>query len=147
MQIPPGSADWFPSAEVVALYQWRMSVEQGFRDFKTHLGVRGLQLQVRITERVQRLLQAFTLAHAHIVSLGMSREAEEARQRLEDRRCTARQATTRILSARTIAALLLCGLRIEVLQSLTVTINHLIHRTLAGQGLYHIPPLTLRRMP
>jgi hypothetical protein len=137
--VPPGSADWFPTTEVVALYRRRMSIEQGFRDFKTHLGVRGLQLQVRITERVQRLLQAFTLAYALIVSLGMSRVAQEARQRLEDPRCAPRHATTKILSARTIAALLLCGLCTELLQSLTMTINQLIHRTLVGQGLYHIP--------
>ncbi len=137
--VPPGSADWFPTAQVAALYRRRMSIEQGFRDFKTHLGARGLQLQVRITERVQRLLQAFTLAYALIVSLGMSRVAEEARQRLEDCRCTPRHATTRILSARTIAALLLCGLCAELLQSLMRTINQLIHRTLVGQGLYHIP--------
>lgn len=139
--VPPGSADWFPTAEVVALYRRRMSIEQGFRDFKTHLGVRGLQLQVRITERIQRLLQAFTLAYALIVSLGMSRVAQDARQRLEDQRCAPRHATTKILSARTIAALLLCGLCTELLQSLTMTINQLIHRTLVGQGLYHIPLL------
>jgi len=71
----------------------------------------------------------------------MSRVGEEARQGLEDRRCTARHATTRILSARTIAALLLCGLCAELLQSLTVAINQLIQRTLAGEGLYHIPLL------
>jgi len=128
--VPPGSADWLPKEKVVTLYRRRMSIEQGFRDFKTHLGVRGLQLQVRITERVQRLLQAFTLAYALIVSLGMSRVAQEARQRLEDRRCTARHETTQILSARTIAALLLCGLCAELLQSLSITIDRLLLLTL-----------------
>lgn len=139
--VPPGSAAWLPKEKVVALYRQRMSIEQGFRDFKTHLGVRGLQLQVRITERVQRLLQAFTLAYALIVSLGMSRVAREARQRLEDRRCTPRHKSTQILSARTVAALLLSGLCSELLHSLTLTIHRLILRTLSGQGLYHIPLL------
>lgn len=139
--VPPGSADWLPKEEVVTLYRRRMSIEQGFRDFKTHLGIRGLQLQVRLTERVQRLLQAFTLAYALIVSLGMSRVAQEARQRLEDRRCTPRHETTQILSARTVAALLLCGLCAELLQSLTTTIDRLLLGTLMGQGLYHIPLL------
>jgi hypothetical protein len=118
-----------------------MSIEQGFRDFKTHLGVRGLQLQVRITERVQRLLQAFTLAYALIVSLGMTPVAQMARRRLEDPRITARHATTKILSARTVAALLLCGLRGELLLSLQATLHQLISYTLAGQGLYYLPQL------
>jgi hypothetical protein len=83
--VSPSSAQWLPTLEVVTLYRQRMSIEQGFRDFKTRLGVRGSRLQVRITERVQRLLQAFTLAYALIVSLGTSRVAQEARQRLEDR--------------------------------------------------------------
>jgi hypothetical protein len=117
-----------------------MSIEQGFRDFKAHLGVRELQLQVRISERIQRFLQTFTLAYAIIVSLGMIR-VEEARQRLEDRRCTARHATTRIPSARMIVAMLLCGLCTKLLQSLTVPVNQLVHRIPADKGRYHIPLL------
>lgn len=139
--VPPGSADKLPKEEIVTLYRRRMSIEQGFRDFKTHLGIRGLHLQVRITERVQRLLQAFTLAYALIVSLGMSRVAQEARQRLEDRRCIARHETTQILSACTVAALLLCGLCAELIPSLTTTLDRLLLRTLSGQGLYYIPLL------
>lgn len=136
--VPPGSAAWLPTAEVVALYRRRMHIEQGFRDFKTHLGVRGLRLQVRISERVGRLLMAFTLAYALVVSLGMTQLAEQARERLEDRRATIRHGTARILSARTVAALLLGGLCIEVLARLALLVDQLLARTLAGAGLYHV---------
>jgi hypothetical protein len=138
LRLPPGSAARLPPAEVVARYRRRMPIEQGFRDFKTHLGVRGLRLEVRISERVQRLLMAFTLASALIVALGMSRLAEAARVRLEDGRATARHRTTRILSVRTVAALLLCGLCAELLARLAATVDRLLARTLAGAGLYHV---------
>jgi hypothetical protein len=51
--VPPRSRAMLPDDEVVALYRQRMRIEQGFRDFKTHLGLRGLRLQVRISQRVQ----------------------------------------------------------------------------------------------
>lgn len=136
--VPPGSAAWLPTAEVVALYRRRMHIEQGFRDFKTHLGVRGLRLQVRVSERVQRLLMAFTLAYALVVVLGMSRLAEQARARLEDQRDTGRHGTARILSVRTVAALLLGGLCAELLDRLARTVAQLLTCTLAGRGLYYI---------
>lgn len=136
--VPPGSARRVPDGEVVRLYRRRMHVEQGFRDFKTHLGVRGLQLQVRVSQRVERLLMAFTLAYALVVSLGMTRVAERARERLEDRRRGSRHGTDRILSVRTIAALLLGGLCVEFLRALARTIDRLVQRTLASAGLYYV---------
>ena len=60
---------WTP-ADVVRTYRRRMQIEQSFRDFKTHLGVRGLQLKVRVAERLGRLLLAFCLAYALLVLLG-----------------------------------------------------------------------------
>ncbi|MBI2197918.1 MAG: transposase [Candidatus Rokubacteria bacterium] len=138
--VPPGSAATFPTDEVVALYRRRMQIEQGFRDFKTHLGVRGLRLEVRISERVQRLLMAFTLAYGLVVALGLSAVAERARERVEDGRARARHGTTRILSARTVAALLLGGLCAEFLAELATTIARLFARTLDGRGLYHVAP-------
>lgn len=136
--VPPGSAAWLPTAEVVALYRRRMHIEQGFRDFKTHLGVRGLRLEVRISERVGRLLMAFTLAYALVVALGLTQVAEDARVRLEDRRAAARHGTAKILSARTTAALLLCGLCRELLARLSATVAWLLARTLNGAGLYDV---------
>jgi hypothetical protein len=136
--VPPGSAGRLPTAEVVALYRRRMHIEQGFRDFKTPLGVRGLQLQVRMSERVGRLLMAFTLAYALVVSLGLTRVAEQARARLEDRRSAGRHGTTKILSARTVAALLPGGLCGELLARLAATVTWLLARTLDGSGLYPV---------
>jgi hypothetical protein len=138
--VPPGSVHRLPTDEVVSLYRRRMHIEQGFRDFKTHLGIRGLQLQVRISLRVQRLLQAFMLAYALIVSLGMCKVAQRARIRLEDARPKARHNTQKILSARTVAAMLLAGLCLELLSELSLAVELLIHHTLAGRGLYNSAP-------
>ena len=57
---------------VVDLYRERMQIEQSFRDFKTHLGLRGLNLQIDIAPRMGRLLLAFCLAYALCVLLGES---------------------------------------------------------------------------
>ena len=135
--VPPRSKATLPDDEVVALYRQRMSIEQGFRDFKTHLGLRGLRLQVRISQRVQRLLLAFTLAYALVVALGTSQLAEEAREHLEQSRATTRHGTARILSARSVAALLLCGLCQHLLKRLISTIRRLVAHALAGHGLYY----------
>lgn len=136
--VPPRSRETLPDHDVVALYRQRMRIEQGFRDFKTHLGLRGLRLEVRVSERVQRLLLAFTLAYALVVALGVSKLAEDARKRLEDPRAATRHGTARILSARSLAALLLCGLCRELLKRLTSTIRRLVARALAGDGLYYV---------
>jgi hypothetical protein len=138
--VPPGSSSRLSNEQVVALYRKRMQVEQGFRDFKTHLGVRGLRLQVRVSERVQRLLMAFTLAYALVVSLGMTRVAESARPRLEVPRAKDRHGTRRILSVRSVAALLLGGMCVELLRRLAATIDRLLGGVLRGRGLYRLAP-------
>lgn len=138
--VPPGSAARLSDDQVVSLYRQRMLVEQGFRDFKTHLGIRGLRLQVRISERVQRLLMAFTLAYALVVSLGMTKIAQAARPRLEDRRASQRHGTDRILSARTVAALLLGRMCMELFSQVLATLDRLLAGVLAGQGLYRLAP-------
>ncbi len=81
---------------------------------------------------------AFTLAYALVVSLGLTQVAEQARVRLEDQRPAARHGTAKILSARTIAALLLCGLCGELLARLSATVAWLLAHTLRGAGLYHV---------
>lgn len=40
---PPHSEAFLPINTVLRLYRERMQVEQSFRDFKTHLGLRGLR--------------------------------------------------------------------------------------------------------
>jgi hypothetical protein len=105
--VPPHSADVLPTALVVALYRERMQVEHTFRDFKTHLGLRGLQLRVRVAERTGRLLLAFCLAYALAVILGGRPEAATARRDLEIPRRTPRHGTCRTLSVLSIATQML----------------------------------------
>jgi len=82
--VPSQSSALLPVRTVVALYRERMQVEQSFRDFKTHLGLRGLRLKVNIAERTGRLLLAFTMAYCLALLLGISREAEKSSARFGD---------------------------------------------------------------
>lgn len=92
---------------VFALYGERMQIEQSFRDFKTHLGLRGLKLQIEIAPRMGRLLLAFCLAYILCVLLGESPLGEEARSYFETPRRTPRHGTRRTLSALSMAMLIL----------------------------------------
>jgi len=92
---------------VVDLYRERMQIEQSFRDFKTHLGLRGLNLQIDIAPRMGRLLLAFCLAYILCVLLGESSLGQQARRGFETLRHTARHGTRRTLSALSIAMLIL----------------------------------------
>lgn len=84
-----------------------MQIEQSFRDFKTHFGLRGLNLQIEIAPRMGRLLLAFCLAYTLCVLLGESPLGEEARSYFEMPRRTPRHGTRRTLSALTMAMLIL----------------------------------------
>jgi hypothetical protein len=92
---------------VVDLYRERMQIEQSFRDFKTHLGLRGLHLQIDIAPRMGRLLLAFCLTYVLCVLLGESALGQQARRGFEILRHTARHGTRRTLSALSIAMLIL----------------------------------------
>ncbi|OGF62891.1 MAG: hypothetical protein A2Y62_04260 [Candidatus Fischerbacteria bacterium RBG_13_37_8] len=93
--------------EVVALYRQRMRIEQGFRDWKTHLGLRGLNLQVRKAESILRLLMGFSLAYLIAMMLGNSSWAQSLRSYMEESRNVPRNNTIRILSVLTLALSLL----------------------------------------
>jgi Transposase DDE domain len=60
--VPADSAERLPTAEVVELYRERMYIELTFRDWKTHLGLRGLRLEVDPALRLGRLLLALSSA-------------------------------------------------------------------------------------
>jgi hypothetical protein len=105
--VPAGSAKILPTRTVVTLYRERMQVEHSFRDFKTHLGLRGLKLKVRIAERTGRLLLAFCIAYCLALVLGVSPEAQAARVDLEVQRRRARHGTRRTLSVLSLAMLML----------------------------------------
>jgi hypothetical protein len=90
----------FSAKEIVDLYARRMSIEQGFRDWKTHLGIRGLIFRsVDPAPCLTRLLLAFSLCYLICLALGATEEAQEARRFLEIPRRTARHGTRRTLSA------------------------------------------------
>ena len=105
--VPPDSAGVLPTNAVVALYRERMQVEQAFRDFKTHLGLRGLRLKKDVAVRTGRLLLAFLVAYTLALYLGASAALEAARPALETPRRTPRHGTTRTLSVLMLACLAL----------------------------------------
>lgn len=139
--VPADCQHLLPTRTVVDLYRQRMRVEQSFRDFKTHLGLRGLKLKVRIAARMGRLLLAFTVAYALAVAVGSSQEARGARDHLECPRRQPRHGTCRTLSAFSIACLMLAhpqwrALAVRCLHQLIVRVAH-------GEGLLRAPPLEL----
>jgi hypothetical protein len=86
--------------EVVDLYARRMSIEQGFRDWKTHLGVRGLVFYCENpAPRLTRLLLGFSLAYLLCLALGASGEAPAVRAFVEIPRRQPRHGTRRTLSS------------------------------------------------
>ena len=92
--------------EIVDLYAKRMSIEQGFRDWKTHLGIRGLIFRVPDpAPHLTRLLLAFSLSYLICLALGATAEAKEVRAFVEIPRCKSRHGTTRVLSALSIGIL------------------------------------------
>jgi hypothetical protein len=92
--------------ESVDLYAKRMSIEQGFRDWKTHLGVRGLIFRTpNPAPRLTRLLLAFSLSYLICLALGATEEAEKVRTFVEIPRRIPRHGTTRTLSALAIGIL------------------------------------------
>jgi hypothetical protein len=101
--VPSNSEQLLPTKTVVALYRQRMRVEHSFRDFKTHLGLRGLKLKVRVAQRTGRLLLAFTIAYCLALVLGSSKISARARVELEQPRRKARHGTRRTLSVLSMA--------------------------------------------
>jgi hypothetical protein len=101
--VPPGSAEVLPTDLVLQLYRERMEVEHSFRDFKTHLGLRGLALKVRVAERTGRLLLAFCLAYVLAIVLGAETDGLAARHGLEILHRRPRHGTRRTLSVLSLA--------------------------------------------
>lgn len=119
--VPPGSARQWPTARVVALYRQRMHIELTFRDWKTHLGVRGLRLEVDIAPRLERLLLALTVAYILAVLLGAGPAARRVRADCEILRTAPRHGTRRRLSALSVGILLLSLSRFAALATRSLT--------------------------
>ena len=119
--VPPESDRQLPTAEVVVLYRQRMHLELTFRDWKTHLGIRGLRLEMDIAPRLERLLLALTVAYTLAVLLGAGPAARAVRADCEVLRSTPRHGTRRRLSALTVGILLLSLTRFAALAARTLT--------------------------
>jgi hypothetical protein len=119
--VPPGSHRQLPTDLVVALYRQRMHIELTFRDWKTHLGIRGLRLEVDIAPRLERLLLALTVAYTLAVLLGAGPAARQVRADCEILRTTPRHGTRRRLSALSVGILLLSLTRFAALAARALT--------------------------
>ncbi len=105
--VPAGSEAQLPTAQVVDLYRQRMHIELTFRDWKTHLGVRGLRLEVDQAPRLGRLLLALSTAYILAVLLGSGEIAPRVRAHAEVLRSKPRHGTRRRLSSLSIGILAL----------------------------------------
>jgi len=101
--VPSGKEDILSTEKVVEMYRRRMNIEVTFRDFKSHLGVRGLSLKVRKQERLDRLLGIMILTYILLLVLGISKIGKLLRGRIEILRSKARHGTRRTLSVLTIS--------------------------------------------
>ena len=102
--VPSGTS--LTKEKIVELYAKRMSIEQGFRDWKTHLGVRGLIFcGDNPAPRLTRLLLAFSLSYLLCLALGSTEQALAVRAFVEIRRRKPRHGTTRTLSVLSIGIL------------------------------------------
>jgi hypothetical protein len=125
--------------EVVDLYARRMSIEQGFRDWKTHLGVRGLVFYCdNPAPRLTRLLLAFSLSYLLCLALGASGDSQAVRAFVEIPRRKSRHGTRRTLSSLSIGILRLSLPRFANLAHKDLfALLRLLSR---GQGLISLSP-------
>jgi len=105
--VPAGSEARLPTDDVVQLYRERMHIELTFRDWKTHLGLRGLRLEVDAAPRLGRLLLALSIAYILAVLLGAGEIAQRVRTHSEVLRSKPRHGTRRRLGALSIGILAL----------------------------------------
>ena len=105
--VPPSIYSLLNDRQVVELYRERMQSEQSFRDFKTHLKLRGLHLNVAVAVRMGRLFLAFCLEYILCVLLGESPMGCQAREVFERPRRHPRLGTTRTLSDLSVSMLTL----------------------------------------
>ena len=135
--VPPDSESWLPTKEVVRLYRQRMQIEQCFRDWKSHLGLRGLHLEVDRSERLLRVLMGFTLAYLIVLLLGSDPLAEKLRPYFEQERRKLRHGTRKILSVLSIALHVLSDPRWQ--QQAQNRVVQILSRLMQGRGVTLLP--------
>ena len=142
--VPAGTS--LTAQEIVELYAKRMSIEQGFRDWKTHLGVRGLVFYGDDpAPRLTRLLTAFSLSYLLCLALGSTKEALAVRAFVEIQRHKPRHGTTRTLSVLSIGILRLSLPRFQ--KQARQSLLKMLRRLSRGKGVIHgclSPPKPIR---
>ena len=142
--VPSGTS--LTAKEIVELYAKRMSIEQGFRDWKTHLGVRGLIFYgVNPAPRLTRLLLAFSLSYLLCLALGSTEEALAVRAFVEIQRHKPRHGTTRTLSVLSIGILRLSLKKFS--KQANRDLLKMLHRLTQGKGVIQwclSPPKPIR---
>ncbi|PYU40283.1 MAG: hypothetical protein DMG54_23980 [Acidobacteria bacterium] len=114
-----------------------MQIEQCFRDWKSHLGLRGLHLQVQKSERLLRVLMGFTLAYLIVLLLGADPFAEKLRPYFEQQRRKPRHGTCKVLSVLSIALQVLSDARWE--QRARKRLIEILARLAQGRGVALLP--------
>jgi hypothetical protein len=135
--VPPDSEAWLPTEEVGRLYRQRMQIEQCFRDWKSHLGLRGLHLEVQKSERLLRLLMGFTLAYLIVLLLGQDPLAQQLRPFFQQARRCSRHGTCQILSVLSMALYLLSDPRWQ--QQARNRLTQILSRLAQGRGVALLP--------
>ena len=115
-----------------------MNIEVTFRDFKSHLGLRGLSLRVRKGERLDRLLGAVVLAYILLLVLGMSEIGKSLQKRIEILRSKARHGTRKTLSVLTISLFALSDSFLLTRDNLINILTHCFHQ-LEGEKVFLLP--------
>jgi len=145
--VPSGTS--LTAEEIVELYTKRMSIEQGFRDWKTHLGVRGLVFYGdNPAPRLTRLLLAFSLSYLLCLALGSTEEAQAVRAFVEIQRRKPRHGTTRTLSVLSIGILRLSLKKFS--KQADRDLLKMLHRLSRGKGVIQwclSPPKAIRLSP
>ncbi len=122
---------WELSTEqIVELYAKRMCIEQGFRDWKTHLGVRGLVFKTADAgPRLTRLLLAFAVSYLLCLALGSTSHGQAVRAFVEIPRRRARHGTCRTLSVLSVGIISLSLKRFaqQAIRELIAILDHLCH--------------------
>jgi hypothetical protein len=139
--VPAGSEGSFSTQDVLALYRERMHIELTFRDWKTHLGIRGLRLEADVAARLNRLLLALTAAYILAILIGASEIGMRVRKDCEVLRSTPRHGTRRRLGALSVGILLLSLPRFAGLatQALAAVLRH-IERGIPWAGVVTVEP-------
>jgi len=136
--VPAGVEEVLSTEKVVELYRERMQIEVKFRDLKTHLGVRGLQLEVRKGERLGRLLIALALVYIILVILGAGELGAEIRPLVEVLRPRARHGTRRTLSVLLIGCRLLDDPFLVPVKIIIDLLKQMISLVIQRKGLINI---------